>query len=86
VALDALDPRVIAIVRASSDTTSTHADIWRRVGAVTAKRGLPCPSYHAVRKIVLEERRRPSLVDPYGYVHLGGGLRVHPWTGHIAYS
>jgi hypothetical protein len=35
------------------------ADIWRRIGELAERRGLPRPSYERIRILVHEARRRP---------------------------
>jgi hypothetical protein len=71
VAVARLDPRVVAAIRSATDDSSSFAEIWRRVRPVLERRGLACPGYGAVRRIVRDERfRRSHPPDPIGPVRV----------------
>jgi hypothetical protein len=80
VPVERLDPRVVAVIRSLTDRTSPYAEIWRRARPVLERRGLACPGYGAVRRIVREERYRLEHPPRFG----GAGVHVELSTGHIS--
>jgi hypothetical protein len=53
-----LDPRLQALVVAHDHDDQPCAETWRRVSESARELGLPHPSYHTVRVLVLDERLR----------------------------
>ena len=52
------DPRLHALVVALDHADAPVAETWRRVGEAACELGLPRPSYHTIRQLVLVERLR----------------------------
>ena len=52
------DPRLHALVVALDRDDATMAATWRLVGEAAWELGLPRPSYHTIRELVLVERLR----------------------------
>jgi hypothetical protein len=77
--VERLDPRVVAVVRAVADRDSAHAEIWRRARPILEARGLGCPSYGAVRRLVVAERHRRAQGRRPG----DAGVHVDPLAGRI---
>jgi hypothetical protein len=53
-----LDSRLIDAIRTADVERMAIADVWRDVGVTAERLGLCRPGYHAVLRLVLEERRR----------------------------
>lgn len=54
------DRRLVRAIRRLDDESLPIAEVWRRVGAVAWKLGVPRPSYVHVRRIVVSERERAA--------------------------
>jgi hypothetical protein len=80
VPVERLDPKVVAVIRSLTDRGSPYAEIWRRARPALERRGLACPGYGAVRRVVREERYRLDhpTKEP------GAGVHVEWSTGHIS--
>lgn len=73
-----LDPLVAAEIRQLARGDLSYAEIWRRLRPRVERRGLPCPSYDAVRVIAAEERR--SRARP---VESTIPVRANLWAGRV---
>lgn len=83
IAVERLDPRVVAVIRAATDERSPYAEIWRRVRPQLERRGLACPSYDAVRKLVRTERAERAARGGET-LEFGWGGRIQPWSGRVS--
>jgi hypothetical protein len=80
VAVEPLDPRVVAVILSLADRSSPYAEVWRRARPLLERRGLPCPSYGSVRRVVREARATRREWD--GTIS-SGGVTIEVATGHI---
>ncbi len=54
------DPRLVRAIRRLDDEALPIAEVWRRVGGVAERLGVPRPSYVHLRRIVVSERERTA--------------------------
>jgi len=54
------DRRLVRAIRRLDDGSLPIAEVWRRVGEVAGRLGVPRPSYVHVRRIVVSERERAA--------------------------
>ena len=54
------DRRLVRAIRRLDDESLPIAEVWRRVGEVAGRLGVPRPSYVHVRRIVVSERERAA--------------------------
>jgi hypothetical protein len=83
-AVERLDPRVLAVVRVATDRRSSYAAIWRRVRPQLERRGLAVPSYDTIRLLVREERARRAATEPGSagveIDWVSGRVRIRDWS------